>query len=187
MALENRFKILCVCTGNVCRSPAAERLLSCRLGPDIQVTSAGTHALVGQPISPPMDQLVEGAGAAAGGFAARRLTERVVQPADLVLAMTRGHRGDVVELWPRAVRRTFTLKEFARLLGEVDPGALPPGRAGERLRAAVPLLAAHRRQVLDVRLDDVVDPYRQGAEVYGASFADIEQAVSSIVRVVGPG
>src|SRR3954465_11561123 len=114
---EKRFQILCVCTGNICRSPAAERLLTSRLGPEVEVSSAGTQALVGEPMSPPIDQLVQSAGAAAGGFLARRLTERLMQSADLVLAMTRAHRGDVVELWPQAVRRAFTLREFARLLG----------------------------------------------------------------------
>jgi protein-tyrosine phosphatase len=186
VVLENRFRILCVCTGNICRSPAAERLLASRLGPDVEVTSAGTYALVGQPISPPMDELVHRAGAEPGEFAARRLTERVVQPADLVLALTRAHRGDVAELWPKAVRRTFTLKEFARLLGELDPESLPPGSPGERLRAAVPLLAAHRRQVPDLRLDDVVDPYRRGARLYEQAFVDIDQAVTRIVSVIRP-
>lgn len=183
MDLENRFRILCVCTGNICRSPAAERLLGSRLGPDIEVTSAGTYALVGQPISPPMDQLLRSAGADPDGFAARRLSERLVRPADLVLALTRAHRGDVAELWPKAVRRTFTLKEFARLLGKVDPESLS-GSPGERLQAAVPLLAAHRRQVPDLRLDDVVDPFRQGTELYEQAFADIDQAVTRIVSVI---
>ena len=187
MALENRFQILCVCTGNICRSPAAERLLASRLGIDVDVSSAGTYALVGQPISPPMDQLVRVAGAEPGSFAARRLTERLVQPADLVLALTRAHRGYVAELWPKAVRQTFALKEFARLLAEVDPASLPPGSAGDRLRAALPMLGAHRRQVPDLSLDDVVDPYRRGAELYGQAFADIERAVDTIVSVIRPG
>lgn len=186
MPAERRFQILCVCTGNICRSPAAERLLAARLGPEVQVSSAGTYALVGQPMSPPMDQLVQSAGAESGGFAARRLTERMLQPVDLVLALTRAHRGDVVELWPKAVRRTFTLKEFARLVGEIDLASLPSGGPGERLRAAVPLASARRSQVLDPRLDDVVDPYRQPPGIYGEAYAGIEQAVSSIVRIFGP-
>lgn len=181
------YRILCVCTGNVCRSPAAERLLAARLGPSVQVSSAGTYALVGQPIAPPMDALVAGAGADPAGFAAQELSERLLQPVDLVLALTRAHRGDVVELWPKAVRRTFTLKEFARLLAELDSGELPAGSVAERLRAAVPLVAARRRQVPDRRLDDVVDPYRQPVEVQGTAFADIERAVTAIVSVIRPG
>jgi protein-tyrosine phosphatase len=137
-------------------------------------------------MSPPMNQLVQSAGGEGSGFAARRLTERLVQPVDLVLALTRAHRGDVVELWPKAVRRTFTLKEFARLIGEVDPDVLPSGGLAERLRAAVPLVSARRRQVPDPRLDDVVDPYRQSAERYSEAFFDIERAVSSIAAVLRP-
>jgi protein-tyrosine phosphatase len=182
----NRFRILCVCTGNICRSPAAERLLASRLGPEVEVSSAGTYALVGQPVSAPMDALVAGAGADPSGFAARRLTERLLQPVDLVLALTRAHRGDAVELWPKAVRRAFTLKEFARLLEEMGPAALPGGGPAERLHAAVPLASSRRHLVADARSDDVVDPYRQPVEVYAEAFADIERAVAAIVAVVRP-
>ena len=52
------FSILAVCTGNVCRSPAVERLLASKLGPTVSVSSAGTHALVGHPISEPMAALL---------------------------------------------------------------------------------------------------------------------------------
>lgn len=182
----NAFKVLCVCTGNVCRSPAAERLLAARLRDGVELSSAGTYALAGQPVSPPMDSLLIAAGADPAGFRARRLTEGMVRQADLVLAMTQGHRGDPVDLWPRAVRRTFTLKEFARLLTTIGPDELPAGAAADRLRASVPLVAGHRRQVLDPREDDVVDPYRQSDEVYAAAFADIEHAVTAIVDVISP-
>ena len=45
--------ILCICTGNVCRSPAAERLLAHALGPSVHVASAGTYALAGQAVLAP--------------------------------------------------------------------------------------------------------------------------------------
>jgi len=59
---DGPFSILTVCTGNVCRSPAVERLLSTELGPTVQVSSAGTHALVGHPISQPMAALLTASG-----------------------------------------------------------------------------------------------------------------------------
>ena len=183
---DTSFRILCVCTGNICRSPAAERLLACRLGPTVEVTSAGTFALVGHPISPPMDELIAGAGAHSDKFAARRLIESLLKPADLVLALTRGHRGDVAELWPKAVRRSFTLKEFARLLGEIAPSELPLGGPAERLRAAVPIAASRRHHVADLSLDDVIDPYGRPPEVYSEAFADIERAVTTITGVICP-
>lgn len=181
---ENRFSILCVCTGNICRSPATELLLAAELGTSVAVRSAGTHALVGQPVAGPMDQLLRDFGTDSSAFVARRLTETLLQPTDLVLTMTRAHRTVVLNLWPAAVRRTFTLLEFARLLEGVDPSALPDGELQERLRAAVPLAASRRRQVLDPALDDVVDPYRQSADVYRTAFHDIRRAVDTIIRVV---
>lgn len=46
MANSEKFRILCVCTANICRSPVAG-LLSARLGPDVTVSSAGTFGLEG--------------------------------------------------------------------------------------------------------------------------------------------
>lgn len=181
------FTVLTVCTGNICRSPAVERLLAARLGPDadVRVVSAGTGALVGHPVSGPMVPLMTAAGAAAEGFAARQLTAEMVREADLVLPLTRRHRSAVVELLPAAVRRTFTLLELARLAGTVDPGAIPAGSPAERLTALVPLLAGerarhHHRPGFD---DDVPDPYRQGDAVYAKVFAAIEPAVDVIARL----
>ena len=48
------FTILTVCTGNVCRSPIAEKLLRLELRdlPGVRVHSAGTNALVNAPMTP---------------------------------------------------------------------------------------------------------------------------------------
>ena len=178
--------ILCVCTGNVCRSPAAERLLAAVFREAVTPTSAGTHALVGQPISPPMDLLLANAGADPTGFVARRLEAPLVRTAELVLTMTQEQRGDVVEMWPKAVRRTFTLKEFARLLASIDLTRLPEGPVAERMREAVPLAATQRRQVADPRQDEVVDPYGLPEQVYAAAFAEIQQAVSQMASFLVP-
>lgn len=185
--------ILTVCTGNVCRSPAAERMLVHALGSDgsVRVESAGTGALVGQPMHGPMAELVAAGGVAVDGFAARRITEAMVKDAGLVLAMTREHRSAVVELWPGAVRRTFTLRELARLAQAVDPAALD-ARAGagamtaQRIKALIPLAAAQRTAV-DAVADDVVDPYLQPPEVYRQAYDQIAPAVATIARVVRAG
>ena len=179
------FSILAVCTGNVCRSPAAERLLASRLGPTVTVRSAGTHALVGHPISDPMAALLLDSDVEPDSFEARRMSEQMLKEADLILSMTRAQRGLVVELWPAAVRRTFTLREFARLLSRVDPSALPAGNARRRLRAAIPLAAAERgRERTSPDEDDVVDPFRLSNAVYANSFGQIVAAVDSIVYTI---
>jgi protein-tyrosine phosphatase len=175
------FTILAVCTGNVCRSPAAERLLASKLGTSVQVASAGTHALAGHPISEPMAALLRHSGVEAEPFEARQLSEHMLKTADLILPMTRAQRGLVVELWPAAVRRTFTLREFARLLSAVDPSALPAGTPADRLRAAIPLAAAQRgRNLTAADDDDVVDPFRLSSAVYADSFAEMRSAVDRV-------
>jgi protein-tyrosine phosphatase len=182
---QELFSILAVCTGNVCRSPAVERLLANKLGPTVTVRSAGTHALVGHSISDPMAALLLDSGFERDPFEARRLSEHMLKEAALVLSMTRAQRGLVVELWPAVVRRAFTLREFARLLNRVDPAALPAGPSAERLRAAVPLAAAGRgRERISPDEDDVVDPFRLSSAVYAESFSQIMSAVDAIVNAI---
>jgi protein-tyrosine phosphatase len=180
------FAVLAVCTGNVCRSPAVERLLTHELGSHsgIQVTSAGVDAVVGAAIAAPMASLMAEAGVAPGGFNARQLTETMIRDADLVLALTRGHRSQIVSLHPGSVRRTFTLRELARLARDVDPASLPPGRPAERLAALFPLAAAQRGQkVFEPTDDDVVDPYGGDPALYRTSFDQLHPAVREIARL----
>jgi len=176
------FSILAVCTGNVCRSPAVERLLSSKLGPTVTVSSAGTHALVGHPISAPMAALLAGYGIDERPFEARRVSEQMLKKADLILALNRAQRGLVVDLWPAAVRHTFTLREFARLLHRVDASVLPTSSPAVRFRAAIPLVAAERgRERASPDDDDVVDPFRLSKDVYTESFGQITAAVDVII------
>ncbi len=181
------FVVLAVCTGNICRSPAVERLLLAELGPgsDLRVASAGVSAVAGAPISPPMASLLGQAGAVAGGFIARQLTEQLVRDADLVVALTRGHRSQVVSLHPGAVRRTFTLRELARLASAVDPAAIPAGSHAGRLAALLPLAAAQRGQRPgEPGEDDVVDPYGGNESLYRRSFDELGPAVRAIARII---
>ena len=181
----DNFTVLAVCTGNVCRSPAVERLLASKLGATVQVASAGTHALVGHPISEPMAALLRKSGVETNGFQAQCLSQQMLRQSNLILPMTRAQRALVVELWPAAVRRTFTLREFARLLSWVDPLKLPIGTPAERLRAATPLAAAQRgRERTSPDQDDVVDPFRLSNAVYVDSFTQIRSAVDDIGRLI---
>ena len=184
---DRPYAILCVCTGNVCRSPVAERLLAARLGPTVAVTSAGTLGLTGRAIEPAMAAHLAALGLSDVGFTARRLTAADLGRADLVLGLTREHRAEAVEMVPSTVRRAFTLLEFARLLGRIHPDELPDGTVADRLRAATPLAAARRRMITGpVDTDDVVDPYRLAQEVYDQSFSAIRIAVDAIAERIAP-
>ncbi|WP_066465500.1 arsenate reductase/protein-tyrosine-phosphatase family protein [Sanguibacter suarezii] len=181
------FTVLAVCTGNICRSPAVERLLGAALGPasGIEVRSAGTRAMVGSAIPADMARLLVADGVSPEGFAARQLTEAMLRESRLVLALTREHRSRIVELFPGAVRRTFTVRELARLAAGVAPGDLGPGTPAERLAALLPLAAAQRGQRPSTPDDDdVVDPYGRSETVYAQSFAELAPAVRQIAATV---
>lgn len=186
---DEAFTLLVVCTGNVCRSPAIEALLRTEIGPGgVAVQSAGTRALVGEPIQPSMERLLRGVGVSAEKFAARLLNESMVAQANLILTATREHRALVVEESPAALRRTFSVREFARLASRVEVERIESAggfdaTAAERLAALVPLAAAHRSQV-SADLDDIVDPYKRNDAVYLESFSQICEAVGTIVRAV---
>ncbi len=178
------FRILTVCTGNICRSPAAERLLAAALGPSVHVESAGTHAMVGRPIDPPMAALLRADGVGPDGFAARQLAEQQIREADLVLAMAREHRAYVVDLVPAAVRRTFTLREFARLVGDAEASPEQGVSASDVLGRLVRQAAANRGGVAD---DDVPDPYGGSLAEFDHAYALIHDTVALMAGRLGGG
>jgi protein-tyrosine phosphatase len=173
-SLSPTVRILTVCTGNVCRSPLAEQVLRARLAPlDVEVSSAGTSALVDAPMTPDAARMAELLGVPPADAAAHRgrwLREEHLRTPDLVLAMTREHRAGVVALAPARTRSTFTVREFARLSAGVDDdGIRAAARAAgadphARVRATLALLAERRGVVeppAEATEDDVIDPYRR--------------------------
>jgi protein-tyrosine phosphatase len=171
------YDVLVVCLGNLCRSPLAERLLRLRVAdsPDVRVTSAGAHAVVGAP----MDALAATELARLGGdpadFAARQLTSEVVTSADLVLTATRELRGQVVALAPSALKRTFTLLELATLLD-----ARPWGESTDR--ADLVAQAADWRDSVSGLGDnlDVPDPIGRSPKVHRAAADHVDRATRVI-------
>jgi protein-tyrosine phosphatase len=117
-------RILTVCTGNICRSPVAERLLQAGLDQVLpggfRVRSAGTMAMVGHPIQPLSAEIIARYGGNPEPFAARQLTAKILRDTDLVLTMSTEHRGEVLKLDPSLLKRTFTIREFARMLDVLE-------------------------------------------------------------------
>ncbi|MFD5224649.1 hypothetical protein ACFWHT_03420 [Microbacterium sp. NPDC058342] len=186
--------ILTVCTGNICRSPLAETVLATRLADlDVRVHSAGTQALVGHGMPSQARELALRNGVTAERAAAHRarlLTEDLMQAADLVLAMSGEHSTAAMQLAPRRMHRTFTVREFARLAATLDDDALrsiaqQAGNPRSRFNVLVQAVADQRGVAPRAAGDeDVVDPYRQSAEVYARSEAQLVPALAQVERVV---
>jgi len=181
------FTILVVCTGNICRSPLAEQLLSARLADSptpYVVMSAGTMAEDGAPMDAEAAEQSRAHGGDPESHEATYLTEMLAESADLVLAAGRDHRSAVVKMSPRASRRTFTLRQFARVAAVIDPAEL---READGPVDVVRIVASSRGLVPPLEEptdDDVVDPYRRSLDVHARAASDIDAAVDDIVRAL---
>lgn len=185
------FTVLSVCTGNVCRSPLAELMIAdgLRSITSVHVFSAGTGALVGSGVPAPTARLAERLGLNASQHTSQQIDVEMIRRSDLIIGMAREHRRRVVEFTPAAMRRTFTLRELARVADAVKPelpqavGASGAATPDDAMRAAIALAAAMRGTVappVNPADFDVVDPYRQSDAVYEQSLAELAPAARAV-------
>jgi protein-tyrosine phosphatase len=154
--MTSSFRILVVGVGNDCRSALAERHLRHQFdnllgdaAETIEIASAGVRALQGAQMGVLAALELERMGGTPKGFTARQLRPAMMQEADLVLTVTRALRSRVLEDEPAALKRTFSLREFAAL-----SRLLPPHDAPHDFVAQ----AAARRWAVGVAQYDVADP-----------------------------
>lgn len=195
--MSGSFRILVVCTGNVCRSAQAEQLIRATITKSfpglesvVVVESAGTGALVGSGMPPESAALSKKYGGDPTHHSARQLTTEYIRAADLVLAMAAEHRRAVVRLYPRASRTTFTLTEFAALVENANYNFLGPQTdfstldMADKFREAVKWASARRGYLPpeDASPADVVDPYRRSEEIHRESMRQIVDALGRAQR-----
>ncbi|WP_101787135.1 hypothetical protein [Nonomuraea indica] len=181
---EPDFRILFVCTGNICRSPLAERLTRAALGPPFQVTSAGTRARPGMEMTERARRVLLGLGGDPDGFASRPLTGELVAAADLVLTATVAHRAEAVALHPPATGRTFTIAEFGALSREVPAGPLAAERDVARRARSLVEQARALRGLVHVDQPDIPDPFGGSRWTYRAAGRRIAQALAAPLRLL---
>ncbi|MEU7816199.1 hypothetical protein [Pseudonocardia sp. NPDC049154] len=198
-ARADTFRLLFVCTGNLCRSPAAEimtrHLLVGKLGgreaARFDISSAGVNAVVGEMMHPDTrDELAPwglDGPAQAGAFRARQLRSSMVRRSDLVLGASLRHRSAVVEREPAGLKNTFALREFAALADAVDETMLPEGDPVKRAHELVEQARMKRGLVpLDREELSVVDPIGKPQQAHHEAVVLITDAVYRIVEKIVP-
>jgi protein-tyrosine phosphatase len=176
-------RVLLVCTANICRSPAAARLLAGRLGPSIEFESRGTRSVPGAgSCDVSANWVLMNGGNAAGGHLSRQLELADIKASTLILTASQQHRTKVIELRPSAQVRTFTLAQAARIARWLPASALAEMPAGadlpDRLLWLAEELDAHRGSAPrpgPESADDLPDPHR------GARHADVLSALLAAV------
>ena len=165
-----RFTILTICTANICRSPLMEILFRAQLDPQrFEVASAGVRGWDAAPVDSMVVLEIARLGHEATGHKSRTLDVHHVEQADLVLTAAREHRAAVLAMSPRALRKTFTLLEFAALVDGVEADSLQDLVAeASRRRSTAPS---------DV---DVPDPFQRDPEVHHRVADQIAAAVDVV-------
>jgi protein-tyrosine phosphatase len=157
--------------------------------------------MVGDPMQPLSGDIVRTYGGNPDGFVSRQLTSKILRGVDLVLTMTSGHRGEVLQLDASLLKRTFTIREFARMLDVLDDRAgTAADSAAQRPAAAdggdplsantafwrgLPARAASVRHLslpADSSENDIIDPYRRSPDVYRQMEDELAPAIVSVLR-----
>lgn len=163
------FRVMTVCTGNICRSPMAEVVLRDRfdaagLGDRVVVDSTGvSDEERGRPVDRRARAVLVAHGYPAGdGHRARQVRPSDLAGRDLVLAMTSRHA--------RVLRR---------LAGD-DPGAIGAVRMYRSFDPAAPVVRpGEPEHVLDVD-----DPWYGGPADFETCLAEVEAAADGVVAYV---
>jgi protein-tyrosine phosphatase len=148
------FRILFVCSGNICRSPLAEAIFrrladDARLGERFELDSAGMHGYhEGEPADPRTRRVGQRHGVKVTSIA-REIDPRDLDRFDLVVAMDRGHLRQLTAMASPAQRSRL------RLMLDFDAGA---------------------------RGRDVPDPYYDGEAAFEAVYAILDAACRGLLE-----
>jgi protein-tyrosine phosphatase len=178
--------VLVVCTGNICRSPIAEGMIRAgfeRAGGSepVEVSSAGTNGWEGSAAMPESVEAAAERGVDISRHVARRLTDDMLNGADLILCMAHDHRAIVGSERPDLADRTFTLKELVRLLEDLPDGT-------PNLQARVKEAADLRRDGFDGNPmdEDISDPLGLPLDTYRAVAWELEAWCDRLVAGLAP-
>jgi protein-tyrosine phosphatase len=203
--MNNVYRILMVCMGNICRSPTAEGVLRAKLaqaglGKRVLVDSAGTHNY--HPGSPPDERSQAHAlrrGYNLSALRARPVCAEDYDHFDLILAMDWDNLALLQEdCPPEHMVKLMLLMEFAvpvqaapddslvstEAAGRVPAHGAKPGASSKPTDGSKPAYGSAPAQALGSYGAVVPDPYHGGAAGFEQVLDLVEAACSGLVRHV---
>lgn len=127
-----------------------------RLSGEMEVSSAGTMAFEGGPMTDLAQEALENMGIRVKRHRARQLSSEIAEKADLILTMEAQHLDELLAICPEAQDKAHTLKGYA---DGVD------GYPGDDEF-------------------DIHDPFRQPLEVYQSVAEEILEAVKKVISTL---
>lgn len=115
---QSRNLILTICTGNVCRSPMAEKLLQHALsGEDaplnsLEVVSAGVAAGYGDPASRHSVAALKKVNLDLSRHKSQPLTQELIDRSFVIFGMTQSHLDVLSHYYPKLPERVHLFREF---------------------------------------------------------------------------
>ncbi|MEB0042403.1 MULTISPECIES: low molecular weight protein-tyrosine-phosphatase [unclassified Pseudomonas] len=118
--------LLVICVGNICRSPMAEAMFRQRLmSTDVQVSSAGIHAMLASPMDPLAREVLKTHDITAHKHRARQVDRQMLHDAELILLMENEQVQNILKLAPEVRGKTFLIGKWQHELEIADPYRRP--------------------------------------------------------------
>lgn len=114
--INGKFRVLMVCSGNICRSPLAEAVMLDQSFNKVEkVSSAGIGALVASAPHPDAIRVADDHGLDIRSHKARQFDQAMARGNDLVLVMEHHHRQWIEQAFPYLQGRVHLLGRWANL------------------------------------------------------------------------
>lgn len=118
------WRVLFVCSGNICRSPMAEglaRAYAMRRGRDLHAKSAGTLGIIGRPADPYAAAVCAEIGVDIYTHRSQGVASELIAWSDYVLVMEYAHAAFVRSKYPEVGEKLLLLGAFGKATEIGDP------------------------------------------------------------------
>lgn len=176
-------RVLFVCTANICRSPLASALFAkaaLNHGASEALSASAGFLEGGRPVHTSVKQILDERGIDVSRKKSQKLTQDLVDKADLILTMTSEHARGVVSRFPSAISDVYTQRHFGTLVTPRPSGASTREWLDD-------LHISNRRSYLsDDEMLDIADPIGLDHKVFQELAAELTNSIEWIMGCAYP-